>query len=133
MRAHAVFRETSWGAVCADPRWPDVWDANKASVLRPRPDLGLAEVRAELDPVLEGSGASFAAVEFLDAGTACPAMAEAAALVPDTDDDVVMAYRGQALDQWRRSAAPLPVEVTEPDDRFRSFSRSIPTFYGPMP
>jgi ribosomal protein S18 acetylase RimI-like enzyme len=48
---------TAWGYVVADARYPKVWDANHAAVLRPTPESTAAEIRAALTPVLRRAGA----------------------------------------------------------------------------
>ncbi|MBI4259452.1 MAG: GNAT family N-acetyltransferase [Actinobacteria bacterium] len=61
---------TWWGAVVADPRFPDVHDANYARIDGPRPDLTIDEVEAHLLPVLREIGAPNEHVAMFDvAGT----------------------------------------------------------------
>ena len=132
MRVHARFRETSWGAASADPRWPDVWDANVASVLRPAERLSLREVRSVLEPMLEESGASAERIEFLDAGAGSPALRELEGSGAEVDADVVMLREGPPRPDDGEPPAPA-VEVAAPDDAFWSFYRSVPAFYGDLP
>jgi ribosomal protein S18 acetylase RimI-like enzyme len=131
MELHARSVTTPWGGASADGRWPDVWEANQASVLRPQPSLDLAEIRAVLDPLLDQAGVPTECFQFLDADQSCPAL-EALEQMGGADEDVVMVFEGPALPPWRHANVPLPVEVTEPDEAFWAFYRTVPSFYGPL-
>jgi ribosomal protein S18 acetylase RimI-like enzyme len=132
MRGHGRFVPTPWGGVSADARWPEVWEANQASVLRPDPDLTLADIRALLEPLLAEADVPTECVQFLDADRPCRALDELTG-AGEADDDVVMVFEGPALPPWRPSNVPLPVEVTEADEAFWRFYRTVPSFYGPLP
>lgn len=49
-------RETSWGAVVTDGRFPAIWDANYARIDVPDSGIRSADIEAELVPALERVG-----------------------------------------------------------------------------
>ena len=100
-------RKTRWGMVFADPRYPLLWDANRAGVLEEIPDLTLNEIRAELLPALDWAGAANEHIEFWAAQDS-PAVGEMRATGAEEHRDVVMVFEGPA--------PPIPgggVEVRE--------------------
>jgi ribosomal protein S18 acetylase RimI-like enzyme len=104
-----------WGFVQTDPRFPDVWDANNATVLTPTEGLSLTAITDELVPRLRATGASAEHVEFWETDVETPALREARAIGTKDRTDVVMVF-DPALSEHRPS-----VEVQEvgwPDDAF---------------
>jgi ribosomal protein S18 acetylase RimI-like enzyme len=99
--------------VFTDPRYPLLYDANHAAILEEIPDLELSEIRDELLPSLERSGARHEQIEFW-ASQSSPAVAEMRALLGDTQD-VVMAYEG-------------PPGLTASDVEVHEVARSDPGF-----
>ena len=81
-----------WGYVETDPRYPDIWDANNASVLTPRAGLTLDEVLRELRPALSAAGASREHVELWETSADFPALREARRIGTTDRTDVVMVF-----------------------------------------
>jgi ribosomal protein S18 acetylase RimI-like enzyme len=96
-----------WGYVETDARFPDVWDANNATVLTPRTDLTLDEVLDELRPCLRAAGARSEHIEFWEPGVDSPALREARSIGMKDRIDVVMTFEGGS------SSPPAAVEVEE--------------------
>ncbi|HEY7666587.1 MAG TPA: GNAT family N-acetyltransferase [Actinomycetota bacterium] len=64
-RSFRSLRQTRWGAVVTDPRYPAVWDVNYARVDVPTGDVSLAEIAGELAPALAAAGvATFHTVSY---------------------------------------------------------------------
>jgi ribosomal protein S18 acetylase RimI-like enzyme len=87
-------RRTWWGLVVADRRFPHVFDANKACVLEPSPDLTLVEVEGDLEPLLDRNAIGFEHIEFMDLGRESPALDEARVKAGRVRPDVVMRHEG---------------------------------------
>jgi ribosomal protein S18 acetylase RimI-like enzyme len=62
-RVNPVSEPTAWGWLVADPRYPRVWDANHAAVLRPGDDLGADELRDAARTFLRREGAAHEHIE----------------------------------------------------------------------
>jgi hypothetical protein len=87
-------RRTHWGIVVSDPRFPRVYDANKACVLEADPDLTMEDIRSELLPVLDEGGIAFEHVEFMDLDEDCRALQELADRAGRIEVDVLMVHAG---------------------------------------
>ncbi len=123
---------TPWGVVVTDPRFPDLYDANKAQVLEASPDLRLEDLRRELLPMLERDRVQFEHVEFMCLADPMPAVAEAAAACGRSRPDVVMAFDAAEV-PFVRTAAEVR-EVIDPDAAFwRAWRDSRQEFGTPMP
>lgn len=109
---------TPWGLVAADPRYPDIYDANKAMVLEPAPNLTLPDIRRELHPVLEAAGIAFEHVEFMCLADPMPAVAEAEAVCGRSHPDAVMAFDAEDVPDPAHLSTARVREVTEPDQAF---------------
>ncbi len=99
-------RRTPWGMVYADPRFPLIYDANRASVLEEVSDLSLDEVRKDLVPALEWAGSPHEHIEFW-AGHNTAAVDEIRAEGAEEKHDVVMVLE----------KAPPPSPADEPEVR----------------
>ena len=88
-------RKTPWGVVFVDPRYPALWDANRAGVLEEIADLTLKDIRAELVPALDWASAAHEHVEFWAAQSA-PAVAQMRSEGAEEHRDVVMVFEGPA-------------------------------------
>jgi ribosomal protein S18 acetylase RimI-like enzyme len=131
----AGLRPTSWGAIVTDPRYPRVYEANHASVLRLAPRLTLQDIRTELVPALEEAGATHEHIEVMDADDDSPALRELLASPGEHDPDVVMVYEGEGSAGGRRAASSGPEgiqveELRHPDDSFWNLYRVVPNEYG---
>lgn len=111
-RAH----HTPWGLVTTDPTYPRVYDANKAMVLEPAPDLGFEDIAAELSPLLAGDGIAFEHYEFMDLSDGCPALDEARQRSGHVRPDVVMAHEGGGGPPVPGDGSVEAIEITEPDE-----------------
>jgi len=133
LRLHGSVRETSWGSIVTDTRYPRVYEANHASILRPAPKLTLEDVRNELLPALEEAGATHEHIEIMDADDDSPALRELLASPGEHDPDLLMVYEGDGL----IIQAPPGIgvrELTEPDHGFWEEYRLVPNEYGePLP
>jgi ribosomal protein S18 acetylase RimI-like enzyme len=110
-----------WGYVETDSRYPDVWDANNATVLTPTPTVTLDEIRGELRPRLRTAGAGSDHVEFWEPTIDCPALREARSIGMKDRTDVVMTFEGTVRE------APSVVEVEEataPSEGFWAWYRA---------
>jgi ribosomal protein S18 acetylase RimI-like enzyme len=110
-----------WGAVATDDRYPLVWDANNATVLKHAPALTVQQLRADLTPALLEAGAPYEHVEFWEVTDPSPALQEYRRTGERPDPDVVMALH-------RRQPVPLSegveiVEVVRPDGAFWDWYR----------
>ena len=118
-----------WGYVETDPRYPDVWDANNASVLTPSVRLTLEDIIRELRPSLSSAGASREHIEFWEVSAGFPALEEARRIGMTERADVVMVFDPS-------SSIPRPgVEVDEVstpgEDFWPWFKRSLSEFESP--
>jgi ribosomal protein S18 acetylase RimI-like enzyme len=135
LELHAGFRPTPWGAIVTDARYPGVYEANHASVLRLAPQLTVEDIRVELLPALEEAGATNEHIEIMDENDESPALQELLASPGEHDPDVVMVYEGgDSLRAWSASReVPEAIrveEVLQPDMSFWSLYRSVPNEYG---
>jgi ribosomal protein S18 acetylase RimI-like enzyme len=115
-----------WGYVETDPRYPDVWDANNATILTPSPGLTLEQIRARLWPRLSTAGARREHVEFWELGVDFPALRQARAIGMTERTDLVMTVQ-------EGSTIPRPeVEVVEladpPPDFWAWYRRGLNEF-----
>jgi ribosomal protein S18 acetylase RimI-like enzyme len=130
---HQDVRQTPWGTVVTDSRYPRVYEANHACILRHAPHLTVQDVRTELLPALEHVGAGHEHIEFMDADDESPALHELLATRGEHDPDVVMIYEGD-LPTDRGSSAPRTtdievLEMRDPDESFWERYRLIPNHY----
>jgi len=129
LRLHRSVHETSWGSLVTDARYPHVYEANHASILRPAPMLTLEDVRDELLTELEEAGATHEHIEIMDADDDSPALRELLASPGEHDPDLVMVYEGDGL----TTHAPPGIsvrELTKPDHGFWQEYRLVPNEYG---
>ena len=84
-------RRTPWGVVFADPRFPLIYDANRAGVLEDVSDLTVEDVRKELHPALEWAGSPHEHIEFW-AGQESPAVKQIRAEGAEEKHDVMMVF-----------------------------------------
>src|SRR6266540_634149 len=81
-----------WGVVMIDERFPDLWDANNATVLEPSPSITASEIRdALLEPVRQ-AGAPTEHIEFWETSAASPALRELRVAGQQRTPDVVMTF-----------------------------------------
>lgn len=110
-----------WGYVETDRRFPDVWDANNATVLTPTPALTLDEVLRELHGRLREAGARRDHVEFWELAVDCPALREARSIGMNDRADVVMTFEAG-------SSQPRPTleveELADPPEDFWPWYRA---------
>ena len=120
-------RRTSWGMVFADPRFPLIYDANRAGVLEDVPGLALEDIRTELAPALQFAGSPHEHIEFWAAQEAT-AVEQIRSEGAEENHDVVMVFD--------RPAPFLPSidvdvhEVLEPDEEFLQFYRESRSDFG---
>jgi ribosomal protein S18 acetylase RimI-like enzyme len=86
---------TWWGVVATDSRFPQIWDANYASVDHAEPRLALSEVEKVLVPAAKKAGARFSHVVVPDPGGA-GLVTEAEARGDRLHVDTVMQHLGPA-------------------------------------
>jgi ribosomal protein S18 acetylase RimI-like enzyme len=131
-RLNGTCRETAWGEVVTDHRYPLVWESNHAAVLRNAGEVTAADIREVLLPAIEDAGAAYEHVEFWDPPAETPALAELRAGSELGGTDAVMVHR-------RSGSAPLPgapvpgVEVKDlphPDEDFWAVYRSSRNEFG---
>ena len=118
-----------WGYVETDPRYPDVWDANNASVLSPSKDLTMHDILRELRPALASAGASREHVEFWETSADFPALSEARRIGTTERVDVVMVF--DPTSSISRPGVEVD-EVSRPGSDFWPwFRRSLSEFDSP--
>ena len=115
-----------------DQRYPRVYEANHASVLRYAPDLTVPAIRKALLPALEEAGAGHEHIEIMDADDESPALRELLASPGEHDPDVVMTFES---DTSVAELSPVPEgvearEIIDPDESFWEQYRQIPNHYG---
>lgn len=86
-------RETPWGAVVTDGRFPAIWDANYARIDRPTPELSVEEVERELLPALRQIGCDTLHVVSFDPDSTTRLLAELSRRGHRLSWDVVMEIR----------------------------------------
>jgi ribosomal protein S18 acetylase RimI-like enzyme len=121
---------THWGVVQTDSRYPRIFDANNATVLERRPGLTAAEIRRDLLPALQASGATVEHVEFWETSVRSSAFSQLAGTGDERQrgDDVVMVWEGA-----REGAQPRSVTVDvigDPDQAFWPWYRESLTEFG---
>jgi ribosomal protein S18 acetylase RimI-like enzyme len=120
-------RRTSWGMVFADPRFPLIYDANRAGVLEEVSDLTLKEVRKELLPMLERAGSPHEHIEFW-AAQRSPAVEQIRAEGAEEKHDVVMVFEG---DMFRPETDEVEVhEIVHLDEGFLQWYRASRDDFG---
>ena len=120
---------TDWGVVMSDPRFPRVYEENKACVLEPAPTLTLTELRRELAPLLDRNGIGYEHIETMDLDEPCPAVAELSGLAGRVRADVVMVHVGSEAEH-RPVTEPDTREIAEPDDAFWEVYRESRNEFG---
>ena len=113
--------------VFADPRYPLLWDANRAGVLEDIPDLTLGEIRADLLPALDRATAANEHIEFW-AAQGSPAVGEMRATGAEEHRDVVMVFEGP--DPWLPRGDAEVSEIVELDDAFLQWYRDSQNDFG---
>ncbi|HEX2089322.1 MAG TPA: GNAT family N-acetyltransferase, partial [Actinomycetota bacterium] len=123
-------RRTPWGVVFADPRFPLIYDANRAGVLEEVSDLTLEEVRKELLPALEWARSPHEHIEFWAAQNA-PALEQIRAEGAEENHDVVMVFEG---DVSRPETDEVEVhEIVHLDEDFLQWYRASRDDFGETP
>jgi ribosomal protein S18 acetylase RimI-like enzyme len=135
LELQATPRDTPWGMIVTDPRYPRVYEANHASILRPSPSLTLDEIRLDLLPALDKAEASHEHIEVMDADDDSPALLELLTSPLEQNTDVVMVFEGwepPAQDQpsGERDSEIRVAQLEEPDEGFWSLYRLVPNEYG---
>ena len=120
-------RKTRWGMVFTDPRFPLIWDANRAGVLEDVTDLTLDEIRNDLTPALESAGSPHEHIEFW-AGQTSPAVDQIRAEGTDEKHDVVMVFERSRPDV--PSDSPRVDEVVDLDEGFLDWYRASRDDFG---
>jgi GNAT superfamily N-acetyltransferase len=123
-------RQTWWGAVVTDSRYPDIWDHNYARVDAGDETLSLQEVETATRPALREAGASHLHVVVLEPDGAPRLLAELEARGDRLSWDVVMTGDAGA----HRSPDPSVAvdEVRDPGDEFWGrYRASLSAFPGP--
>ena len=123
-------RRTAWGMVFADPRFPLIYDANRAGILEDATDITLKEIRRELFPALEFAGSPHEHIEFW-AGQRWPALAEIRAEGAEEKRDVVMVHEGPR--RAPGSGEPVVREVIDLDNDFLNWYRASRDDFGDQP
>src|SRR5918999_3320395 len=123
-------RRTRWGMVFADPRFPLIYDANRAGVLEDVSDLTLEEVRKELLPALEWAESPHEHIEFW-AGQRSPAVEQIRAERAEEKHDVVMAFEGD-LPRPETDAVEI-LEIVHLDEGFLQWYRASRDDFGEAP
>jgi ribosomal protein S18 acetylase RimI-like enzyme len=117
-----VFRRLPWGVVVADPRFPEVWDANHAAILEEAPDLTAEAIRSELTETLRQAGARHEHVEFWNPDEDSPALAQLRRSEGRRRPDVEMAY--DASPPGSIVGDVKVAEIDDPDEAFLAWYRS---------
>jgi GNAT superfamily N-acetyltransferase len=132
-RLNGTCRETTWGEVVTDHRYPLVWESNHAAVLRHAREVTAAEIREELLPAMQGVGAAYEHVEFWDPPADTPALAELRDGAELGGTDAVMVYRGRGAPEGPPDP-PVPGVVVKdlhhPDEDFWAVYRSSRNEFG---
>ncbi len=123
-------RRTPWGMVFADPRFPLIYDANRAGVLEEVSDLTLEEVRKELLPALEWAGSPHEHIEFW-AGQGSPAVEQIRAEGAEEKHDVVMVFEGD-LPPPETDEVEVH-EIVHPDEGFLQWYKASRDDFGEAP
>jgi ribosomal protein S18 acetylase RimI-like enzyme len=113
-----------------DERFPDLWDANNATVLEPSPSITVSEIRdALLEPVRQ-VGAPTEHIEFWETSAASPALRELRVAGQQRTPDVVMTFGGGNRPELGELTAVHVEEVTSPGVDFLSWYRSTLNEFG---
>jgi ribosomal protein S18 acetylase RimI-like enzyme len=130
--AHTL--RTAWGLVVTDPRYPQVYDANKACVLEAAPRLTVAEIREALTPALDAARIAFEHIEIMDLDDAGPARGALTRTAGRVHPDAVMVHASDP-EPVPRPAAGIHVRELEPPDEgfWRVYRTSRNEFGGAMP
>ena len=110
-----TFVRTPWGVVVSDSRYPLIYDANHAGVFEDRPDVSVADIRAELEPALRAAGATHEHIEFIDASRPGRALRELVREGVRPTADVLMLFDGPRAEPVTDAAV---VEMERPDEDF---------------
>ncbi|HXY71335.1 MAG TPA: GNAT family N-acetyltransferase [Actinomycetota bacterium] len=122
-----TFVRTPWGVVVVDARYPLIFDANHAGVFEEVPDVGLSEIRAELEPRLRAVGATHEHIEFVDATRPVRAARELVQEGVRPSEDVLMLFEGPATEPVTDA---MIEEVDPPDEAFWEFYRRSRNEFG---
>jgi ribosomal protein S18 acetylase RimI-like enzyme len=124
-------RPTAWGEVVTDARYPLVWESNHAAALWNHVTVTAAQIRADLLPALEASGAVYEHVEFWDPEAWTPALEELRPASEHGGVDAVMIYRGDPEGPAPPDDPSVEVaELPDPDEDFWSLYRSSRNEFG---
>jgi len=122
--------ETTWGQVVTDARFPRVWEANRAAVLRRHARTSASAIRGRLLPALRDANATHETVEFWDPPTSCPALEELRAGAAEVGIDVLMVFRGDP-DALRETERRVDVrEIARPGRSFWTVYRDSRIEFG---
>ncbi len=113
--------------VFADPRFPLIYDANRAGVLVEVPELTLDEIRQDLLPALESAGSPHEHIEFW-AAQESTAVEQIRTEGAEEKRDVLMVFEGAAL----RTGTDQPEvrEIVDLDDDFLQWYRASRDDFG---
>lgn len=132
LAARAV--RTPWGVVVTDPRFPDVYDANKACVLEAASRLTVAEIREALTPELDAAGIRFEHIELMDLDDAAPVRNALTRSAGRIHPDAVMVHAGRPAPIPTVSGGIMVDELEGPNEAFwRVYRESRNEFGTTMP
>jgi ribosomal protein S18 acetylase RimI-like enzyme len=120
---------TDWGVVMSDPRYPHVYEENKACILEPAPNLTLADLRRDLSPLLDGNGVGYEHIETMDLDDPCPAVGELSRIAGRVHADVVMVHVASEAEAGPPGELDAG-EIVEPDDAFWAVYRESRNEFG---
>ena len=112
-RISPMVRQTSWGVVVTDPRYPLIYDANQAGILTGHDEISADDVLAQLTPALREARAVYQHVEFWDPADPCPALEDIAAASDERHWDVDMVFEERSVLQ---PSPDVDVRVVDPAD-----------------
>jgi GNAT superfamily N-acetyltransferase len=129
-RLSGSVRPTAWGEIVTDARYPLVWESNHAAVLRGHSAVTAGDIRRELLPALEESGAVYEHVEFWDPPDVTPALEELSPGVEHGGVDAVMVHRGPAGPPPPPAPGVEVAELPQPDEAFWHVYRTSRNEFG---
>ena len=122
-----TFVRMPWGVVVTDGRYPLIYDANHAGVFEDAPDVGLAEIRSELEPRLRAVHATHEHIEFIDTAPPPRALRDLVREGGRPTEDVLMLFEGPSADPVTDAWVE---EVARPDATFWDFYRRSRNEFG---
>src|SRR6266508_4905884 len=123
-----------WGVATADPRFPQVWDANQAMVFDQPTGLTLRQIQDDLSAVLSPARVSYEHVEFWALDARRPPVTEARSLGFRLERDAVMVFEADPSGLDRHLAGVTVREITDPGEaEWAWYRRSRSGFGDPLP